>query len=125
MNQNQMQKVFNDAKEYPEIKELVIEIEEIWKSVGSPEHDTGTTTETSSNRYMTEYKDSNDEPLVDKFNKLVDILYELIDEYYIGSGIWYSHFYSTPEWNDYVDSVYERIEEFIQDYLWNAVCDNW
>jgi len=120
-----MQERFDIAKNYPEIKSLVEEIEEIWKSFGSPEHETGTTTGTSGKRYLIVYEYAEDKPLVDRFNEIVDALWILIDEFHIGSGIWYTHYYRSPEWNDYVDSVYERIEEYIRDYLWEAVCNNW
>lgn len=120
-----MQVRFNEAKAEPQIKSIVEEIEEIWKNNNYPEPDSGTTTGAFGNRYMTEYNNAEDKPLVDRFNNLVDLLWNIIDEFHIGSGIWYTHYYSTSEWNHYHNYVIELISEFINDSLWESVCRNW
>lgn len=93
-----MQDRFSRAKAEPEIKRTVEEIEELWSSHGQPEPDQGPTTDSIGNRHMTEYNEADQEPIVDRYNSLVELLWDLVDEFHIGSGIWYTHYYKTSEW---------------------------
>lgn len=116
---------FNRAKAEPEIKQAAAEIEALWNSHGQPEPDHGPTTETTGNRHATEYNDADEKPLVDRHNSLIDLLWDLIDEFHIGGGIWYTHYYETHEWGEYVEAAEPIISEFIEDSLWRAICYNW
>ena len=116
---------FSRAKAEPEIKGIVEEIGERWSSHGQPEPDQGPTTGTMGNRHMTEYNDADDELQVNRFNFLTDLLWDLVDLFPIGAGIWYTHYYKTPEWGEYVEAAEPIISEFIEGGLWSAICNNW
>ena len=120
-----MQDRLNRAKAEPELKQIVAHISEIWDSHSQPEPDQGTTTGARGNRHMTEYSDADDELLVNRFNFLTDLLWDLVDLFPIGAGIWYTHYYRTPEWGEYVEAAEPIISEFIDAMLWEAVCNNW
>lgn len=120
-----MQGRFNRAKAEPEIKQVVAEIEDIWNLHGQPEPDHGPTTDAMGNRHMTEYNDADQEPVVDRYNTLVELLWDLVDEFHIGSGIWYTHYYYTQGWTDYYAAAERLISEFIDNNLWTVVCVEW
>ena len=114
---------FNEAMIEPELKGIVEIIKDVWLSMGSPEPESGCTTGCRGNRYITEYSYEYQEPVVDRCNHLIDLLWILVDEYHIGSGIWYTHYYRSDNWNSYYDGVVEIIDEFIRDCLWELVCN--
>lgn len=119
-----MQDRFNRAKTEPEIKIISAGIEGVWNIHGQPEPDQGPTTGAMGNRHMTEYNDADQEPVVDRYNSLLELLWDLVDEFHIGSGIWYTHYYYTQGWTDYYEAAERLISEFIDNSLWTAVCDN-
>ncbi|MGB3908249.1 MAG: hypothetical protein WBL02_07445 [Methanomethylovorans sp.] len=120
-----MQDRFNRAKSEPEIKQAAAEIEELWNLHSQPEPDQGPTTGAMGNRHMVEYSEADQEPVVDRYNSLVELLWDLVDEFHIGLGIWYTHYYKTPKWKAYYSAAEQLISEFILDSLWTAVCNNW
>ena len=112
---------------YPETKEFASRLYTLWEENKKPTPSTGTTTEAGSfNKAMIrDWNNTEDEPLVKRHNELVEMLWELVDEFHIGSGIWYTHYHCSDEWGGFIVDAKPILEAFIDNHLWQEVCNNW
>lgn len=97
------------------------EINALWVAMGYPDRNDGrdTTTETCGFD-LAEYNsdDAGHTESADEYNQQLELLASMIDKRHIGSGIWYTSAYSTPEFDKFAEEATPIIENFIKSYEW-------
>lgn len=122
---NNMSREFHVAEQNEEIVDIVRSIRSVWIECGRPQHENTTTTGVCGmNPYLNDYE-IDDKKYADRFNKLVDVLYDLVDIFHIGSGIWYTHIFADVGWDEYKEKALELVDEFIGDSLFEEVYNNY
>jgi hypothetical protein len=83
-----------------------------------------TTTEAVNRIFRNAYNSRNDSDETKEFFSVVTELFELAGYHHIGSGILYTHYYTTIAWERYQETVMPIIESYIEDNLWDDICNS-
>jgi hypothetical protein len=107
------------------IEQILTRIKNIWNDHGYPEPLPGASTEAHTGITMADYYDMGPgatEEDADNYNLLIEAVFRTIDFRYIGSGIWYTQYESTDEWDGYIEESLPEIQDFINHELWDRYC---
>src|SRR3972149_4542749 len=76
-----------------------------------------TTTGAHVQQFNRAYNSRNDSDETNEFFYVVQELYDLAGYHHIGSGILYTHYYKTDDWENYQEAVLPLIEFYIENNL--------
>lgn len=111
--------------EFPLMRECVNDVREIWIKCGKPETEDGPTTEIHGfNPHTDNVGDDATEGDIDTYNCIIDNLYELVDHCHIGSGIWYTQYYTNDAWNEFETEAKGIIDTYVENNLWDEFCSS-
>lgn len=106
---------------------IIDELYDLWVECGEPETEDGPTTEELMPAELLHDIDLGDESTNDDiaaYESVITGLYNLIDIRHIGSGIWYTQYYTNSEFEKYADAGKTIINEYIKNNLWDDFCNN-
>lgn len=116
-----MDKEYFDSIKNGVCDSVVDQLYNLWVECGEPEPEGGTTTETHMPAELLhdiDLGDGSTEDDVAAYESIITGLYDLVNIRHIGSGIWYTDYYTNDEFEKYAEAGKDIVDEYIDNNLW-------